>query len=115
MSRSDLTNADELAFQLAEQCERSIEAGDLSAVSEAALTAALTAMLRLLAARAQNDLTVDMSVGNNRLSATDAVIASTAILESASIEVFELAAWQAMTGVGSAKRARATQPLERRS
>jgi hypothetical protein len=113
MSRSELHHPDEVAFQLAEICERSVESGDFLIVSDAALTGALTAMLRLLAARAQSDLTVDLSIGNSRLSATDAAIASTAILESASIEVFELAAWQAMTSTGSAKRARAGQPRER--
>lgn len=113
MSTSEPCKADEIAFRLAEICEASIDEGDLSVVSDAALAGALTAMLRLLAARAQNDLTLDLGAGNNRLSATDAVIASTAILESASIEVFELAAWQAMTSTGSAKRARTSQPMER--
>ena len=113
MSKSDLHVADDLAFRLAEICERCIDEGELSALSDAALSGALTALLRLLAARAQNELTIDLSAGNSRLSATDAVIASTAILESASIEVFELAAWQAMTSTGSAKRGRASQPLER--
>lgn len=113
MSKSEPASADDLAFDLAVLCEKSVEANDLSAISDAALSGALTALLRLLAARAQNGMTVDLGLGNNRLSATDAVIACTALLESASIEVFELAAWQAMTSTGSAKRTRASQTMER--
>ncbi|MCO5072933.1 MAG: hypothetical protein M9944_17190 [Rhizobiaceae bacterium] len=111
MSKSDL-QPDELAFRLAEMCERGVDRGDLTALSDPALVGVLTSVLRLLAARAQNELTVDLGIGNSRLSATDAVIASTAILESASVEVFELAAWQAMTSTGSAKRARAEHQME---
>jgi hypothetical protein len=112
MSRSDGTSPDELAFHLAEVCEKSVDTGALSTLSDTALVAALTSMLRLVGARAQNDLTVNLAIGNSRLSATDAVIACTAILESASIEVFELAAWQAMTSTGSTKRARTDQQME---
>ncbi|OJY38899.1 MAG: hypothetical protein BGP06_04830 [Rhizobiales bacterium 65-9] len=109
MSTSDVTRQDELAFRLADICERALESNSLAPLSQPALTSALSSLLRLLAARAQAGLEVDLATGNNRLSATDAVIASTAILESASIEVFELAAWQAMTSTGSSKRARASQ------
>lgn len=104
MSKSDTSDADELAFQLADACESAVDSGNLDLISENALTSALNAMLRVLAARAQDDRTVNLATGNNRLSATDAVIACTAVLESASIEVFELAAWQAMTSKGSSKR-----------
>jgi len=104
MSRSDAPGADELAFQLADPCEASIDAGKLDVLSDQALTSALNALLRVLAARAQEDRTVNLASGNSRLTATDAVITCTAILESASIEVFELAAWQAMTSKGSSKR-----------
>lgn len=109
MSTSEPTKQDELAFRLADLCERALESGSLDPISPPALTSALTSLLRLLAARAQAGLDVDLATGNSRLSATDAVIASTAVLESASIEVFELAAWQAMTSTGSSKRARASQ------
>lgn len=112
MSGSEGPSPDELAFQLAQICEKSVETGALSTLSDAALVGALTSLLRLLGARAQNDLTVDLAIGNSRLNATDAVIACTAILESASVEVFELAAWQAMTNTGSVKRGRADKQME---
>lgn len=108
MSTSEVRH-DELAFRLAEICEQALDSNSVDAISQPALTSALTSLLRLLAARAQAGQDVDLATGNSRLSATDAVIASTAILESASIEVFELAAWQAMTSTGSSKRARASQ------
>lgn len=108
MSKSEAPDLDELAFQLAEACEGAVEAGDLDRISENGLTSALNALMRILAARAQEDRAVDLGAGNNRLSATDAVIACTAVLESASIEVFELAAWQAMSSRGSSKRSAST-------
>jgi hypothetical protein len=108
MSNADVSpeEFDHAAANIIKYCDAAIENSRLAEVSEDLLAAVLTALLRFFATRAQNDLPANLAIGNNRISATDSVICSTAILESAGIEVFELAAWQAMTNLGSSKRRR---------
>lgn len=103
-SSAPAPNFEDLAGDLIRHCELAVDADHLETISESQLAGTITALLRVLAAKAQSNLPIRLAVGNSRLSATDAVIASTAILESAGIEVFELAAWQAMTKVGSSRR-----------
>jgi hypothetical protein len=63
-------------------------------------------LVHLIAERAQAGSPMLIENGNKTMTATDAVIAATTILESARIEVFELAAWQANTNIGSVRRKR---------
>jgi hypothetical protein len=103
MSRSDAfgRNFSGLATAFAEQCEATLDHNDLSAVADQDLSKALVAAIRLFAAKAQTGANPALGRGNHVLSATDGAIAATAILEAIGIEVFELAAWQACSNVGS--------------
>jgi hypothetical protein len=90
-----------LAAAFADRCEASLEMNNLSAASDEALSKALVAAIRLFAAKAQNGETPALVQGNHAVSATDGAIFATAVLEAVGIEVFELAAWQACSNVGS--------------
>lgn len=103
MSRSEAPENDfsGLASAFAVQCEATLDSNDLSAVADQDLSRALVAAVRLFAAKAQLGPAPALVQGNHGLSATDGAIAATAILEAIGIEVFELAAWQACSNVGS--------------
>jgi hypothetical protein len=90
-----------IAAAFVDRCDASLETGNLSAVADDDLSKALVAAMRLFAAKAQNGETPALVQGNHALSATDGVIFATAVLEAVGIEVFELAAWQACSNVGS--------------
>lgn len=103
MSRSDVRTMDfaDLAASFADRCEASLETNDVSAIPDEALSRALVAAIRVFAAKAQAGVTPALSRGNHAIAATDGAIFATAVLEAVGIEVFELAAWQACSNVGS--------------
>ncbi|MCW6507817.1 hypothetical protein [Lichenifustis flavocetrariae] len=118
MSTSELVadrieSLDDLGARFLRGCADVLDESQADAVPERLMADLMITAARLLALRAQADLPTDLSAGNNRLAATDAVIASTALLEGAGIEVFELAAWQAMTTMGSNKRRQGARDQER--
>ena len=90
-----------IASAFADRCEASLELNDLAAVPDEELAKALVGAIRLFAAKAQNGETPAIAHGNHVVSATDGAIFATAVLESVGIEIFELAAWQACSNVGS--------------
>ncbi|AXK80684.1 hypothetical protein DW352_09280 [Pseudolabrys taiwanensis] len=90
-----------LAAAFADRCDASLEANSLSAIADEDLSRALVAAIRVFAAKAQAGVTPALTHGNHALAATDGAIFATAVLEAVGIEVFELAAWQACSNVGS--------------
>jgi hypothetical protein len=111
MSSIDLSliSTPELAAEIARRFSEAAE-GNVEAVSGEAMGMVLAHSIRLLAERAQQGRTPCTFPGNNTISATEAVIACTAILESVELAVFELAAWQAVSNIGSSRLAR-TSPV----
>jgi hypothetical protein len=95
------TDFSSLATAVANHCEKALDQGILSAIADDDLSKTLVAAMRVFAAKAQTGVTPALIQGNHGLSATDGAIAATAILEAIGIEVFELAAWQACSKVGS--------------
>ena len=65
-----------------------------------ALGQAFGAIVRLYAAKAQMGNAPRPYGRNSGVTVTDVAIGCTALLESAGIEVFELGAWQSMSGIG---------------
>jgi hypothetical protein len=90
-----------LVAEIKDRVEAALESGELDSFSDDDCGQLLTSMIRLLAAKAQAGETPSLAVGNHTFSATDGVIACTAILETVGVEVFELSAWQALGNVGS--------------
>jgi len=91
----------DLAAIFADCCEASLETGTVSGIPDEDLSRALVAAIRVFAAKAQAGVTPALTHGNHALAATDGAIFATAVLEAVGIEVFELAAWQACSNVGS--------------
>lgn len=100
-SLSGVSTADLLAALETRLADHGSEAAD---VPDEAFASAFAAMVRHLAARAQAGSAPPLTSGNSGISATDGVIACTALLETVGVEVFELSAWQALTDVGSRRR-----------
>lgn len=98
-----------IAAAFAERCDASLELNNLEAVPDEDLSKALVAAIRLFAAKAQNGETPALVRGNHAVSATDGAIFATAVLEAVGIEVFELAAWQACSNVGSRRHINESQ------
>jgi len=103
MSQSDARTMDfgELAGIFADRCMAALETHDLSAIPDEDLSQALVAAIRVFAAKAQTGETPALAHGNHTVAATDGAIFATAVLEAVGVEVFELAAWQACSNVGS--------------
>lgn len=95
----------ELTGELVRRIDLALESTELEEVGDAEFGELFAAMVRLLAAKAQAGHIPVTSSGNSTFTSTDGVIACTAILETAGVEVFELSAWQALSNVGS-RRAR---------
>ena len=90
----------ELASDLAAACAEAIEANTLDAIPDDSLGQAFGAIVRLYAAKAQMGNAPRPYGRNSGVTVTDVAIGCTALLESAGIEVFELGAWQSMSGIG---------------
>ena len=106
MSRSDAAalSTCELASEMSRRFADAADGGHADDVPDGEIGRVFVEAARLLAARAQQGKVPPLVSGNSRLSATDAVIAATAILESVGVEVFELAAWQAVSNIGSSRQ-----------
>jgi hypothetical protein len=105
MCRSDSQGANrigafpELASDIAAACAEAIEANRLDEIPNDSLGQAFGAIVRLYAAKAQMG-NAPRPFGRNSVTVTDVAIGCTALLEGAGIEVFELGAWQSMSGIG---------------
>ena len=104
MSQSEPSNRigafPELASDIAAACAEAIEADRLGDIPDDSLGQAFGAIVRLYAAKAQMGNAPRPYGRNSGVTVTDVAIGCTALLESAGIEVFELGAWQSMSGIG---------------
>lgn len=93
-----------LIAEIIDRVDAALDDGELERIGDEQCGQLLAAMVRLLAAKAQAGETPSLAFGNRTFSATDGVIACTAILEAVGVEVFELSAWQALGSVGSRRK-----------
>lgn len=89
-----------LASDLAAACAEAIETQRLDDIPNDSLGQAFGAIVRLYAAKAQLGEAPRPFGRNAGVTVTDVAIGCTALLESAGLEVFELGAWQSMSGIG---------------
>jgi len=89
-----------LAGAIAGACAQAIEEDHIDAIPDESLGQVFAAVVRLYAAKAQMGQAVRPFGRNSGVTVTDVAIGCTALLESVGLEVFELGAWQAMSGIG---------------
>lgn len=90
----------DLASDLAAACAEAIEGDRLADIPDDSLGQVFGAIIRLYAAKAQVGPAPRPYGRNSGVTVTDVAIGCTALLESAGIAVFELGAWQSMSGIG---------------
>jgi hypothetical protein len=101
MSQSErIATFPELASDLAAACAEAIETQRLDDIPNDSLGQVFGAIVRLYAAKAQLGEAPRPYGRNSGVTVTDVAIGCTALLESAGLEVFELGAWQSMSGIG---------------
>lgn len=102
MSKSDSPTPDfaSLASDLAAACAIAIEAEKLDDIPDDSLGQIIGAAVRVYAAKAQSGNARRPFGRNSGVTVTDVAIACTALLEGVNLEVFELGAWQSMSGIG---------------
>jgi hypothetical protein len=101
MSESDARETFEaLASAIAGACAEAIDHDNIDAIPNESLGQVFGAVVRLYAAKAQMGQAVRPFGRNSGVTVTDVAIGCTALLESVGLEVFELGAWQAMSGIG---------------
>jgi len=105
MSASDEKPIGELLAECAGRCLALVEKYELDTIPSDEFGGLFATLVRVLAEKAQSGSVPALTSGNRVITATDGAIACTAILEAAGIELFELSAWQALTDVGSRRRA----------
>jgi hypothetical protein len=114
MSSSDVSRLsfDELTAEISRQLSDAADNGDCSRIGNDQFSRLFGSAIRFMAARAQaGDLPPPVG-GNKSISPTEAVIACTAILESVNLAVFELAAWQSVSGLGSRRNETSMDSME---
>jgi hypothetical protein len=89
-----------LASDIAAAIADAIEKERLDDIPDDSLGQAFGAIVRLYAAKAQLGDAPRPFGRNSGVTVTDVAIGCTALLESVGLEVFELGAWQAMSGIG---------------
>jgi len=97
MSRSERV---ETFADLAAAGAEAIEANRLDEIPNESLGQVFGAIVRLCAAKAQIGPAPRPYGRNSGVAVTDVAISCTALMESAGLEVFELGAWQSMSGIG---------------
>lgn len=90
----------DLASDLAAACAEAIETDRLADIPNDSLGQVFGAIVRLYAAKAQIGPAPRPYARNSGVTVTDVAIGCTALMESAGLEVFELGAWQSMSGIG---------------
>jgi hypothetical protein len=103
MSSRDISGLpfDELAAELGRQLSEAADSGQLDKIGNEEFSQLFGSAIRFLAAKAHAGELPPPFGGNKSITPTDAVITCTAILESVNLAVFELAAWQAVSTLGS--------------
>ena len=96
----DALSFDELASELSARCLSAIETGKLDGISNEALGQLFASIVQTFAAKAQNGEDIKPFGRNSVVTATDVAIGCTAMLDAAGLALFELGAWQSMSGVG---------------
>lgn len=89
-----------LASEIAAACAEAIERDRVDQIPDDSLGQAFGALVRLYAAKAQMGQAPRPFGRNSGVTVTDVAIGCTALLESVGLEVFELGAWQTMSGIG---------------
>src|SRR5262245_1393299 len=89
-----------LASEIAAACAEAIERERLDDIPDDSLGQAFGAIVRLYAAKALHGEAPRPFGRNSGVTVTDVAIGCTALLESVGLEVFELGAWQTMSGIG---------------
>ncbi|WP_295849583.1 hypothetical protein [Tardiphaga sp.] len=91
---------DDLASEVFSRCVNAIEQSRLQDVPDEALGQMYGGILRIFAEKAQAGCMPKPFGRNSGVTATDVVIGCSAMLNSANLAVFELAAWQAVSRLG---------------
>jgi len=89
-----------LASEIAAACADAIENERIDEIPDDSLGQILGAAVRLYAAKAQNGKAPRPFARNSGVTVTDVAIGCTALLEGVGLQVFELGAWQTMSGIG---------------
>jgi hypothetical protein len=90
---------DELAKELSARCLKAIENDQLQDISNEQIGQLLATIFRVYAAKAQSGESIVPFGRDDGVSATDAAIGCTAIMDAVGLQLFELGAWQTMTNV----------------
>jgi hypothetical protein len=98
MSKSE-TDAAAQARALAADLSAAVDGGRLDILSDDDLGRLLASAVRLFAEKAQMDGAGPPFGGNIGVTATDVMIAATAMLDAVDVEVFELTLWQNLTSI----------------
>jgi hypothetical protein len=88
------------ASEIAAACAEAIEADRLDDVPDDALGQLIASAIRVYAAKVQNGTTPRPFARNSGVTPTDVAIGCTAMLQGVNLEVFELGAWQQLSGLG---------------
>ena len=78
--------------------DRVMTSGELDAVSEMAVREMLTAAVKIYAAKVDASGSFPAFARDNSVTATDVMVASSAMLKAVNLEVFELGMWRTFTG-----------------
>jgi hypothetical protein len=89
-----------LASELAAACAEAIDANRLDDIPDDSLGQIIGAAIRIYAAKAQMGRAGRPFGRNSGVTVTDVAIGCTALLDGVGLEVFELGAWQSMSGIG---------------
>jgi hypothetical protein len=89
-----------LASELAARCAQAIEEGRLDDIPNEPLGQVFASIVRVYACKADEGENGRPFGGNSGVTATDALIGCTAMLEAVGLEVFELGLWQTFTNLG---------------
>jgi hypothetical protein len=95
-----------LASDMAAAIAETIEADRLDEIPDDSLGQVFAAVVRLYAAKAQQGNAPRPFGRNSGVTATDVAIGCTAMLEGVGLQVFELGAWQTMSGIGRLTQSR---------
>jgi hypothetical protein len=98
----------DLASELSSRLRDALETDVLDRIPNEELGQIFASVIAVFAAKAQAGVDVRPFGRNSGVTATDVAIGCTAMLDAAGLELFELAAWQAMSNVGRISR-RTTQ------
>jgi hypothetical protein len=102
MSSSEASEASfrTLASDIAAACAEAIEQDRLDDIPDDSLGQVIGAAVRLYAAKVQRGQAPRPFGRNSGVTVTDVAIGCTALMDCVGLQVFELGAWQSMSGLG---------------